>query len=111
MKHFTTLELPKALAYAAAGGQALHTHRIIVNPAAAPRCFVRAVERGQDIAHLFDLDTERLKATAAHLGVKVLFIDKEGTSSQHIDLCGAPLRRAMAIAGTAGELMLFGNPE
>jgi hypothetical protein len=99
MKYFTTFEVEEALAHAKTGGQALHCHRIIPDRARAPRCFVAAVDKGEDIAHLFDLDTERLKATARRLGVKVVFVDRGGTDSQHIDLCGLPLRRAKMEAG------------
>ena len=94
MKHFKTLEVKEALAHAKSGGQALHTHQIIVDRKRAPRRFVAAVDRGEDIAHLFDLDTERLKSTARKLGVRVIYIDRAGTDRQHIDLCGAPLRKA-----------------
>src|SRR5262245_21440334 len=97
MRHFETLEIHEALAWAAAGNVALHTHRIIVDPRRAPQCFVRAVDRGEDIAHLFDLDTERLKATARKLGVRVIYVDRAGTKDQHIDLCGTPLKRALAM--------------
>lgn len=96
MKRFASLEVEEAIAYAAAGGQALHLHRIIVDRTKAPRCFVQAVDRGEHIAHLFDLNTERLRATARRLGVRVVYIDREGTPRQHLDLCGGPLRKAIA---------------
>lgn len=94
MKVFHTLELEEARAHAAEGGQSLHLHRIIVDRAKAPSCFVRAVDSGQPIAHLFDLNRDRLLATARACGVRVLFIDREGTPSQHIDLCSGPLWKA-----------------
>lgn len=97
MKHFTVWEIHEAYAYAEEGGQALHTYRIIVDRARAPECFVRAVDNGEDIAHLFDQNTERLKTTARALGVKVVFIDKAGTPRQHVDLCGGPLKKALAM--------------
>lgn len=97
MKRFKTMEVEEAVAYAASGGQALHCHRIIPDRNKAPQCFVRAVDRGEEIAHLFDLDTQRLKETAKRLGVRVVFIDKAGTPGQHLDLCGAPLKKAMAM--------------
>lgn len=97
MRRFECREIAEALAYSAAGGQALHLHRIIVDPDRAPRCFVRAVENGEYIAHLFDRHTQRLKDTARRLGVRVIYIDKAGTPGQHIDLCGAPLRKAVAL--------------
>lgn len=97
MKRFACLEIDEALAHAAVGGQALHIHRIIVDRKKAPRCFVASVDRGEDIAHLFDLDEMRLCATARKLGVRVVYVDRAGTPRQHIDLCGAPLRRALAL--------------
>lgn len=97
MKSFRCLEIDEALAHAAAGGQALHLHRIIPDPDTAPRCFVSAVDRGEDIAHLFDLDEVRLIATAKRLGVRVVYVDRAGTPRQHIDLCGTPLRKAKAM--------------
>jgi hypothetical protein len=98
VKVFTCLEIDEALAHAAGGGQALHLHRIIPDRKAASRCFVAAVDRGEDIAHLFDLDRGRLVATAKRLGVKVVYVDRDGTDRQHIDLCGGPLRKAKALA-------------
>lgn len=96
MKSFRCMEIDEALAWAAAGNQALHLHRIIVNDD-APRCFVDAVARGEDIAHLFDLDTARLIRTARSLGVRVVYVDRKGTDRQHIDLCAGPLRKAVAM--------------
>jgi hypothetical protein len=96
VKRFQCLEVEEALAYAAAGGQALHLHRIIVDRDRAPRCFVRAVDRGEQIAHLFDLDELRLVATARRLGVRVIKIDRPGSPRQHIDLCSGPLKKALA---------------
>lgn len=97
MRKFACLEIDEVLAHAAAGGQALHLHRIIVNRSKAPRCFVAAVDRGEDIAHLFDLDRDRLVETARRLGVRVVYVDRDGTARQHVDLCGAPLRKALAM--------------
>lgn len=96
MRHFAERQISEAYEYAATGGQALHTHRIL-NRNLAPKCFVDAVDRGEDIAHLFDMDAVRLRQTARKLGVKVVRIDREGTPKQHIDLCGAPLRKALEL--------------
>lgn len=93
MKIFEQKAIREAQAHAIAGGQALHLHRMLTPT--APKCFVAAVNRGEDIAHLFDQNTERLQQTAKFLGVRVIFIDKPGTSGQHIDLCGGPLRKAL----------------
>ncbi len=100
MRHFECLELEEALAYAAAGGQALHTHRIIVDERKAPQCFVRALRRGEDIAHLFDQDSFRLRKTVKKLGVNIIFIERPGQPGQHVDLCGKPLQRALALCET-----------
>lgn len=94
---FAWREVREAVAYAKAGGQALHLHRVIVNRAKAPHCFVAAVDRGEFIAHLFDQDAVRLRATARKLGVKSIYIHRAGTDAAHVDLCGAPLRRAYAL--------------
>jgi hypothetical protein len=94
MRVFKDRELKEALAWAATGEQALHLHKIIVNRKKAPQCFVRAVDKGEYIAHLFDQDKQRLEETARDLGVRVILIEREGTPSQHIDLCGKPLREA-----------------
>jgi hypothetical protein len=92
------MEIRKAIAFAAAGGQALHLHQIIVDWEKAPFCFRREVEAGRDIAHLFDQDERRLIATARNLGVKVILVERRGQPSQHIDLCSGPLRKAVAAA-------------
>lgn len=95
MKAFCQMEVEEAVAEADGGGQALHLHRIIVDRDRAPRCFVAAIDRGEPIAHLFDRDEKRLIATAKGFGVKVIFIDRRGTESQHIDLCGGPMWKAI----------------
>lgn len=96
MKRFDCLEVPEAIAHAAAGGQSLHLHRIIVDRRKAPRCFVQAVDRGEQIAHLFDQDEARLRQTARRLGVRVVVVERRGEEGQHVDLCGGPLRKALA---------------
>ena len=60
--------------------------------------FVAAVDRGEDIVHLFDLDEARLVATARNLGVRVIVVERPASPRQHIDLCGAALRRAVDLA-------------
>ena len=108
MKAFREREVEKAVAYAKAGGQALHLHRIIPDRRTAPRCFVAAVDRGESIAHMFDLNRERLVETARALGVKVVYVDRDGTDRQHVDLCGAPLRKAVARCENAAGLATAG---
>ena len=94
MKAFSARELWEAIEHAVQGNQALHLHSILT--ADAPSCFVAAVNRGEPIAHLFDQKVERLTATARRLGVRVIVIEHQNTDRQHIDLCGAPLRKAIA---------------
>jgi len=96
MKHFTVWEVEEAQDHALEGGQALHTHQIIVDRDKAPACFVQAVDRGEDIAHLFDQDVIRLVKTVRRLGVRVVVVERRGQRGQHVDLCGQPLKRAIA---------------
>ena len=96
MKHFIDWDVQEAKNWAAGGGQALHTHSIIVDRSRAPSCFVRAVDRGEKIAHLFDQDRDRLERTVRGLGVKVVVVERRGEPGQHVDLCGGPLRKALS---------------
>ena len=95
MKKFLQYQIREAIKYSEKGGQALHLHKIIVNKKTAPKCFVRDVNAGKCIAHLFDMDLKRLIKTAKSVGVRVIKIDREGTDSQHIDFCGKPLERLL----------------
>ena len=94
MRVFAMREVDEAIEHAHEGGQSLHLHRIIPDRSRAPKCFVDAVDRGEYIAHLYDQDRERLIATAKKLGVRVVYVDRDGTRGQHIDLCAGPLRKA-----------------
>jgi hypothetical protein len=89
MKLFEYREVREAKAHALDGGQALHVFPAYKEPR-APVCFKRSDEWG----HLLDQDEERLIRTAKQLGVRKIVVDQKGTERQHIDLCGAPLRRA-----------------
>jgi hypothetical protein len=85
---------PDALAHAASGGQSLEVwDKSYTYGPRAPRCF-----RGKDFCKLYDQDAERLAATARRLGVNVVKIDRPGQPSQHLDLVGGPMRRALAEA-------------
>jgi hypothetical protein len=95
MKLFRMRHVKQAEEYALAGGQALHLHRIIVDRDRAPRCFVRDVDAGLDIAHLFDQDEARLRKTVKKLGVNVIVVEHGGKPGQHVDLCGGPLKKAI----------------
>lgn len=77
--------------HAAAGGQAIHLHRIVFDT--SPQCFKSAVKRGEHIAHLFDQNYDRLVRTAKGCGVNVIVVEDKGNKTQHIDLCGKPLRK------------------
>ncbi|MDR3639272.1 MAG: hypothetical protein P4L84_36055 [Isosphaeraceae bacterium] len=94
VKVFQQDEIHEAIAHAQAGGQALHLHRIIVDWKKAPACFRAAINRGDDIAHLFDQDIIRLRATARRLGVRTVVVEHPRTRGQHIDLCNLPLTKA-----------------
>lgn len=96
MKIFQCREVQEAKAHALAGHQALHLHQIIGDWDKAPACFKAAINRGEDIAHLFDQDEMRLVATVKKLGVKVVVVEHPGTPRQHVDLCGGPLKKAIA---------------
>lgn len=83
-----------AINHARDGGQALHIFKAIEAwKQKAPACF-RATDTW---AHLFDQDTERLRATGMALGLAKPYIHREGTIGQHIDLCGKPLALAIDI--------------
>lgn len=94
MKRFEHREVREAIAHAEAGGQALH-----VWPAdprfPAPSVFRRSRFWG----HLIDHDHARLVETARELGVRVIKVGRLGERGQHIDLCGKPLERALALCG------------
>ena|ERR1035437_9271718 len=96
MRTFAQRELYEAWAFAAQGGQAVHLMDggVAYLQKRTPNCF-----KGRAyIAHLFDQDRGRLIATAKRLGVNVILVERQGTSKQHIDLCGRPLERALAEA-------------
>lgn len=97
MKVFQHRELLEAYRHIKEGGQALHLWTEEAVQAwkqggfeNIPLCF----QRSRMWAHLLDLDEERLVATAKRLGVKVIRVAQRGRRSQHIDLCGKPLKRA-----------------
>ena len=90
---FQCEEIQAAYAHAAAGGIAVHLHSIVFPH--SPQCFRRAVKRGEQIAHVFGQDAVELRRLAREIGIKVVFIDKEGTPRQHLDACGAPLKRLL----------------
>ena len=86
------MQIQEALDYAACGGQALHVWNGGQWPGDAPACFRRSPIWG----HLMDQDEKRLVATARRLGVRRVVVSKRDRREQHVDLCGAPLRKAMA---------------
>lgn len=95
MKIFLQHELRAAYAHARAGGQALHvcaTQPFIRS--GTPLCF----RQSKQFAHYFDQNLDRLTATSRRLGVQVVLVEYPGLERQHVDLCGKPLRRAIAMA-------------
>jgi len=100
VKIFQQRELQAAFAHAAAGGQALHLMSGAFPSLRrdTPGCFKGRAQ----IAHLFDQDRARLVSTARKLGVRVIKVERDGAEGQHIDLCGQPLNRALAMAGKEG---------
>lgn len=93
MKRFEMSQLRAALNYAMDGGQALHVHTMNQGHP--------LFERYPLIGHLFDQDKKRLVHLARRLGVRVIKIEHEGTPKQHIDLCGKPFERAIAMVDGA----------
>lgn len=104
LRVFATLELREARAFAAAGGIAIHLHRFVTHR--APACFKRDVAAGYPIAHVFGADAEALAALARRCGVRVVLVERRGTPSQHVDMCGRPLRRLLELAGVVGDVQL-----
>ena len=91
MRLFKHREVKEAIAFALAGGQALH----VWHPSEEWRRRAPIAFRGPGPwAHLLDQDLKRLVQTAKRLGVKVIKVGREGTDHQHIDLCAGPLCRA-----------------
>jgi hypothetical protein len=91
--------LRDARAYSLEGGQALHVWQ--PGPGGwpgQPACFAAEARAGHPWAHLMDQDVDRLTATVKRLGVRVVVVSKRGQPDQHVDLCGGPLREAMAKA-------------
>lgn len=103
-RKFEQNELLAAYDHAAAGGQALHlmSGRFAYIRSDTPSCFKGRAH----LAHLFDQDRERLIATARRLGVRVIKVERPGARGQHIDLCGKPLERALALANQTGAEQL-----
>lgn len=88
-------EIREALAWSAAGNVAIHLHQIVFP--GSPRCFVSAVNRGEDIAHVFGIEEEELRTLAYQMGVRVIVIDRAGTPRQHVDMCAKPLKKLLAL--------------
>lgn len=93
MKLFQHREVLEAYKYVADGGQALHVWAPLGGKwPGAPKCFLKS---NKQWGHLMDLDEERLVETAKRLGVKVIKVAQCGRRSQHINLCGKPLEKAI----------------
>lgn len=107
MRRFDSREVREAKKYAREGGQALHIHRHLGDRRTAPRCFVEAFDRGESFGHLFDQDGDRLVRTARELGVRVVVVEDRFDPRQHVDLCGEPLRKALALCEGERQGSLF----
>lgn len=90
IKRFEMRQIYEAIEYAKHGGQALHVHTLNSGH--------RLFRHYPVIGHLFDQNINRLIYLAYRLGVRVVKVEHEGTSKQHIDLCGKPFERACEIA-------------
>lgn len=95
MRKFESREIRDAEEYARSGGQALH----IFNRGGEfdHLTKISVFLRNHPWAHLFDQDKARLVKTARKLGVRQIVIDREDRDGQHVDLCGKPLDRALAL--------------
>lgn len=82
-------ELKEAYEYASTGEVAIHLHNVVFS--SSPACFKRDIKAGKFIAHVFCTDVVYLKEIAIRSGIKVVYIDGEGTKRQHVDFCGKPL--------------------
>jgi hypothetical protein len=87
MKSFEMKDIQNAKDYALQGWQALHVHTL---NSGHP-----LFRRYPEIGHLFDMNKARLIATAKELGVRVIKVEREGQTGQHIDLCGKPFEKAV----------------
>ena len=87
MKQFEMKDLKTAKDYSLQGFQALHIHTL---NAGHP-----LFRRYSKIGHLFDMNKITLIATAKRLGVRIIKVEREGETEQHIDLCGKPFEKAM----------------
>jgi hypothetical protein len=94
-KLFQMRQVEEAKAYALEGGIAVHLHNIVFPD--SPNCFKAAINRGEQIAHVFCQDEARLIALAKELGVRVIYVDRPQSDSQHIDLCSKPLKKLLDI--------------
>lgn len=106
---FEDREHREAEAWSMAGGVAVHLHSIVFDR--SPTCFKAAVQRGERIAHLLDQDAARLYATARSLGVRVIVIERKGRPWQHVDLCGAPLRKLLREVGKPEAIVAVAQEE
>lgn len=101
MKIFGPTQARKAVAYAAAGNVAVHLH--YPRGKNMPACFRRELDAGRPVAHVFAADAAELRRIGNHVGARKADIERPGTPLQHIDLCGAPLRRLMSMISEGRE--------
>jgi hypothetical protein len=83
------MQLREALAWARAGGIAVHDTGFPYRS--------RGGVVYEHTCHLFANGTDALVAAARASGCAVRWIQRPGTSHEHYDLFGAPLRKALAL--------------
>lgn len=76
---------------------AVHLHYFVFPN--SPTCFKRDRNLGLPIAHLFSQDLDLLVCLARRHGIKKIMPERVGTPSQHIDMCGKPLRELLEEMG------------
>ncbi len=95
MRLFYLREVREAKYHAKQGGQALHLMYATNWISNVPLAFKRHSKYG----HLLDANYDRLVATAKRLGVRCVVVCCPGSKDkQHVDLCGAPLKKAITEA-------------
>lgn len=104
IKYFSHDEVKAALKHSSSGGVALHVFKPS-KKSNAPAVFKMCARKGQNWAHLLDQNKTRLIMTARMLGVKKVAVHREGLTTQHIDLCGWPLFKAIQEAEEASAMI------
>lgn len=91
LRVFKVREIREARQYALDGGIAVHLHWMVFPK--SPACFKRDVNAGKPIAHVFCQSVAMLKRIARENGIREVYIDREGTPSQHVREAAQPAPR------------------